>query len=64
MDQYLEACRVSALESDILRGAFQKAIIEENIPQARWEEFASLMIRELTGVAMVDPDLLDWIVRK
>lgn len=64
MDQYLEACRVSALESDILRSAFQKAIIEENIPKARWEEFASRMIRELTGVAMVDPDLLDWIVRK
>ncbi|MER8371713.1 hypothetical protein [Mesorhizobium sp. M1409] len=64
MDQDLELCRVSALDSDILRSAFHKAIIEENIPEDRWQEFALLMIREFTGVATVDPDLLEWIVRK
>lgn len=64
MDQDFELCHVSALDSDILRRAFQKAIIEENVPEDRWREFASLMIRDYSGVAMVDPDLLNWIVRK
>jgi hypothetical protein len=62
MDQL--ASSVSAFDCDILRSAFRKAVIEEVIPEDRWKEYASQMIRDFTGVAMVDPDLLEWIVRK
>lgn len=57
--------KVSALDIDILRSAFRKAIIEENIQEDRWRDYAAKMVRDFTGSSdTVDPDLLDWIVRK
>jgi hypothetical protein len=56
--------RVSAFDCEILRSAFHSAIIEEKIPEARWREYASQMIRDFTGIEKVDPELLDWIMRK
>jgi hypothetical protein len=55
---------LSAFDCDMLRTAFHKAVIEEEIPEHEWREFARLMINDLTGNSEVDPDLLDWIICK
>ena len=55
---------VSAFDCDILRSTFTKSVIEDNIPEDRWWEYASQMVRDFTGIATVDPDLLNWIIRK
>jgi hypothetical protein len=55
---------VSALDSDILRSAFRRAIIEEKIPESQWRDFAAQMIRDFTGSETVDPDFVEWILRK
>lgn len=55
--------RVSAFDCEILRGAFHKAVIEECIPEERWREYATQLIREFTGLKAVDSEMLDWIIR-
>ena len=54
---------VSAYDCDVLRGAFHKLVVEESVPEDRWRELASQLVRDLTGKS-VDLDLLEWIVRK
>lgn len=56
--------QVSAFDCDILRSAFIKSVIEDNVPEDRWRALAVDFIRDLTGSDDVDPDLLEWIVRK
>lgn len=56
--------KVSAFDREILRSTFHKSVIEDGIPKDRWREYASQMVRDFTGVATVDPALLDRIVRK
>ena len=58
------AVLVSAFDCDVLRSAFKKSVIEENIPEDRWREHAVLLIRDFTGSDDVDPECLEWIVRK
>ena len=60
----MSRAKVSAIDSEILRKAFRKAIIEEKIPEDRWRAYAAQMIRDFTGVARPDPDLVEWIVQK
>jgi hypothetical protein len=55
--------KVSALDAEILRNAFQKAAHEEGIPEDRWRDYAAQMIRDYTGVTVVDGELLEWIMR-
>ncbi|RJT42674.1 hypothetical protein D3227_02145 [Mesorhizobium waimense] len=55
---------VSAFDCDILRSTFAISVIEDDIPEDLWREYASQMVRDFTGIAKVDPDLLEWIVRK
>jgi hypothetical protein len=55
---------VSAFDCDVLRSAFKKSVIEEKIPEERWREHAALLIRTYKGSDDVDPELLDWMVRK
>ncbi|MDX8437587.1 hypothetical protein RFN25_29710 [Mesorhizobium abyssinicae] len=55
---------VSALYGDILRSAFHSAIIEEKIPESQWRQFAEQMVRDFTGTDAVDPDFVEWIIRK
>ena len=55
---------VSVFDCDILRSAFIKTVIEENIPEDKWRSVAALLISDFTGSDDVDPDLLEWIVRK
>jgi hypothetical protein len=56
--------RISAFECEILRTAFKKSVMEESIPEYRWQSHAKLMVCELTDHEDIDPDVLDWIVRK
>lgn len=56
--------QVSVFDCDILRSAFIKTVIEENIPEDKWRSVAALLISDFTGSDDVDPDLLEWIVRK
>ena len=60
----MSGAKVSALDGEILRNAFHKAVLEEQLPQDRWHDYASQMIRDYTGVKVVDAELLDWITRK
>lgn len=55
---------VSAFDCDVLRSAFKKSVIEENIPEDRWREHALLLVRAFTGRDDIDPQCLEWIVRK
>lgn len=60
----MSGAKVSALDAEILRNAFRKAVIDESVPEDRWRDYASRMIRDYTDVKSVDAELLDWIVRK
>ena len=62
MDQ--PGIQISAFDCDIIRSAFIKSVIEESIPEDRWREHAALLIRDFTGSADIDPDFLEWLVRK
>ncbi|MFK0693226.1 hypothetical protein ACFX5Q_34675 [Mesorhizobium sp. IMUNJ 23033] len=55
---------VSAFDCDILREAFRKSVVEDHIPDDQWRDHAALLVRAWTGSEVIDPDLLDWIVRK
>jgi len=56
--------KVSASDSEILRSAFRRAIIQGKIPESQWREFAAQMVRDFTGFETVDPDFVEWIARK
>jgi hypothetical protein len=55
---------VSALDFHVLRSAFKTSISELLIPEARWAEHATAMVRELTDDAHVDTGMIQWIIRK
>ncbi|MER9258820.1 hypothetical protein [Mesorhizobium sp. M0619] len=44
---------VSAFDCAILRAAFIKSVMEDNVPEKRWR-----------ALAAVEPGLLGWITRK
>ncbi|UCI09558.1 hypothetical protein [Mesorhizobium sp. B1-1-8] len=54
---------LSALDADILRTTFHKAVTEENIPKSKWREFAAQLIATYTGSPTIHPKLVEWIVR-
>ena len=55
---------VSSFDCDILRSVFTKSVVEDSIPEDQWLDYAAKMIRDFTGNSMVDPELLERIVRK
>lgn len=55
---------ISALDSHILRNAFKASIAELQLPEAKWVEHATAMMRELTDDVQVDAGVIEWIVRK
>lgn len=58
------AVSVSAFDRDVLRSAFKNSVYEDGIPEDQWREYAAQMIRDFTGTETVDPDLVEWIVRR
>lgn len=55
---------VSALDFHILRNAFKASIAELQIPETKWTEHATAMMRELTDSVHVDTGVIAWIIRK
>ncbi|RWM06971.1 hypothetical protein [Mesorhizobium sp.] len=55
---------ISAFDCDVIRAAFRAWVIEDNIPEIQWRECAERLVRTMTGIEDVDPDMLDWIVQK
>lgn len=55
---------ISAFDCEIVRGAFTKSVIEMNIPEDQWRSIASRLIGDFTDSDDIDPELLEWIVRK
>jgi hypothetical protein len=57
-------CRMTALDCEIVRGAFRKSIVERRVADRDRRQYARLLALELTDLDEIDPDILDWIVRK
>ena len=55
---------VSSFDCDIIRSVFIKSVIEANIPEDQWRAHAALLIADFTGSDDIEPELLEWIVRK
>ncbi|KQU83252.1 hypothetical protein ASD99_06470 [Mesorhizobium sp. Root695] len=55
---------ISALDTHMLRNAFKASIAELQLPEAKWAEHATAMMRELTGDVQVDAGVIGWIIRK
>lgn len=55
---------ISALECEIIRGAFRKSVVENRIAEQEWRMHAAELALELTDIDEIDPDILDWIVAK
>ena len=56
--------QITALDCEILRGAFRKSVVENRIAEREWRMHARVLARELTELDEIDPDILDWIVRR
>jgi len=55
---------ISALDFHILRNAFKASIAELQLPETKWAEHATAMMRELTDNLHVDTGVVEWIIRK
>ena len=55
---------VSALDFDIIRNACQKLIAEEAAPDSSGVAHAERLVREFTGSAKIDPEMILSIVRQ
>ncbi|AZO11202.1 hypothetical protein EJ074_20495 [Mesorhizobium sp. M3A.F.Ca.ET.080.04.2.1] len=55
---------ITAFECDVIREAFRKWVVEDNVPEDQWRERARRLVHTMTGVEDIDPQMLDWIVQK
>lgn len=55
---------LSAIDAEIIKSAFHKEVRAKELPESRWREFATELIQTYTGIKFVDPDMLEWIMRK
>ncbi|WP_136621893.1 MULTISPECIES: hypothetical protein [Mesorhizobium] len=55
---------ISALDIHLSRNAFKASIAELQLPETKWVEHATAMMRELTDDVQVDAGIIEWIVRK
>lgn len=55
---------ISALDFHTLRNAFKASIAELQIPETKWAEHATAMMRELTDSVHIDAGVIQWIIRK
>ena len=58
------AGRITAFDCEILRNAFRKSVVERRVAEREWRMHATALARELTELDEIDPEILDWIVRK
>ncbi|RWD23049.1 hypothetical protein [Mesorhizobium sp.] len=55
---------ISAFECDVIRQAFLRWVAEDNPPEEHRRPAVKHIVRIMSGNETVDPDMLDWIVRK
>ncbi|TGS10307.1 hypothetical protein EN852_026915 [Mesorhizobium sp. M2E.F.Ca.ET.209.01.1.1] len=53
---------LSALDVEIIKSAFHKEA--QGLPESQWRELAAQLIQTFTGLSAVDPQLVEWIIRK
>lgn len=53
---------LSAIDAEIIKSAFQKE--SRGLPKSQWREYAEQLVRSYTGSEFVDPEMLEWIMRK
>ena len=55
---------LSAIDAEIIKSTFQKEVRAKGLPESQWREFAMELVQTYTGAQFVDPDMLEWIIRK
>ncbi|MBB6409026.1 hypothetical protein [Mesorhizobium sangaii] len=56
--------RMTAFDCEVVRSAFRKSVVERRISEEGRRQYARLLALELTDLDDIEPDILDWIVRK
>ena len=54
----------SYFELDVMRGAFHRWVDEDSVPEDQWRPRATKLVRIVTGDEYVDPNIVEWIIRK
>ncbi|MDG4874186.1 hypothetical protein P9273_03615 [Mesorhizobium sp. WSM4935] len=54
----------SYFEYDVMRGAFQRWVDEDKVPEDQWRPRATKLVRIVTGDDYVDPNIVEWIIKK
>ncbi|MBZ9863379.1 hypothetical protein [Mesorhizobium sp. CA12] len=54
----------SCFEFDVMREAFTRWVDEDEIPEDQWRPRATKLVRIMTGDDYVDPNVVEWIMRK
>ena len=64
MDNDSSADVISTFDCNILRDAFRRSVIENQIPEDQWQAYGALLSRDYTGNSDFNSALLAWIVQK
>ncbi|RAZ90400.1 hypothetical protein DPM33_12800 [Mesorhizobium hawassense] len=56
--------QIPAFELDVMRTAFRRWVVEDNVPEDQWRPRARKLVRIMTGDDYVDPNKVEWIIRK
>ena len=51
-------------EFDVMRAAFQRWVDEDKAPEDQWRPRATKLVRIMTGDDYVNPNMVEWIIRK
>ncbi|TGT36788.1 hypothetical protein EN812_31575 [Mesorhizobium sp. M4B.F.Ca.ET.169.01.1.1] len=54
----------SYFEFDVMREAFNRWVDEDKVPEDQWRPRATKLVRIVTGDDYVDPNVVEWIIRK
>lgn len=54
----------SSFEFDVMREAFKRWVDEDKVPEDQWRPRVRKLVRIMTGDDYVDPNMVEWIIRK
>ena len=52
----------SYFEFEVMRGAFQRWVVEDKVPEDQWRPRATKLVRIVTGDEYVDPNIVEWMI--
>jgi hypothetical protein len=55
---------ISGQDFDAIKNALKASILQGRLPESCWAEHAEVMVRDMTGLSEVDPELILLLVRK